>query len=171
MLPSSEVFQNTYYAIVIFEDADPDLSDSEYLARVMPPKDPEADEDAKEADDDDAFAAAIARAVEQRSDEEEDEDESGSDDEDDEEGDEDDEEGASDSESASGSATDEDEDDEEYSGAKKLVDDEIRQLESAIAKKNADIAKVTNVALKVCFSLLYIYSTYLFLLRIDSSTP
>jgi transcription initiation factor TFIID subunit 7 len=117
----------------------------------MPQKSPEGEDGGtvKEENDDDAFAAVIERALQQASDEDEDEDESGSEDGEDGENDEDQEDGASDSESASGSASDDDEDDEEYSGAKKLVDDEIRQLESAIAKKNADIAKVTNAALKV----------------------
>lgn len=139
------VFANSL--LVIFEDADPELSDSEYLSKVMPaPATPNEDTNmVKEENDDDAFAAVIERALQQGSeDEEEDSEEEEESDED-----EDQEEGDSDSGSASGSGSDEDEDDEEYSGAKKLVDDEIRQLESAIAKKNADIAKVTNMALKV----------------------
>lgn len=142
----------------MFEDEDPDLSDSEYLRRVMPPQSPDdghlGNGEVKEENDDDAFAAAIEQALQQGSDGDDDDDED-----DDESGDEsgDDgmdkehEDGVSDSGSASGSASgsDDDEDDEEYSGAKKLLDDEIKQLEVAIAKKNEDIAKVTNVALKV----------------------
>lgn len=118
----------------------------------MPPQSPDDDEfgdgEVKEENDDDAFAAAIEQALQQGSDEddedEDDSEEEGAD------GD-DDEDGASDSGSGSGtaSASDDDEDDEEYSGAKKLLDDEIKQLQVAIAKKNEDIAKVTNMALKV----------------------
>jgi transcription initiation factor TFIID subunit 7 len=146
---------------VLFEDEDPDLSDSEYLQRVMPPQSPDEGEfnngEGKEENDDDVFAAAIEQALQQGSDDDDEEDEDG--DESGEEGvdgeEDGDEDGASDSGSGSGSASgsDDDEDDEEYSGAKKLLDDEIKQLEVAIAKKNEDIAKVTNVALKVCSSL------------------
>jgi TATA-binding protein-associated factor Taf7 len=127
----------------------------------MPPQSPDEGEfnngEVKEENDDDAFAAAIEQALQQGSDEDDDEDEE--EEESGEEGvegeDDGDEDGASDSGSGSGSASgsDDDEDDEEYSGAKKLLDDEIKQLEVAIAKKNEDIAKVTNVALKVCNSL------------------
>lgn len=122
----------------------------------MPPQTPDMEgsdggenEGGKEENDDDAFAAAIELALQGPADseEEEEDDEEEGDSGQDDEGDDD-----SGSESGSGSESDEDEDDEEYSGAKKLLDDEIKQLENAIAKKNADIAKVTNNALKVCCS-------------------
>ena len=129
----------------VIDDAEEDLSDSEYIAQVFPPATPDENAsdvgDVKEENDDDVFAAAIADALREASEEEE-EEPSGDD-----EGSEGDGSGSG-SGSGSDSGEDEDDDDEEYSGAKKLVDDEIRQLETAIAKKNEDIAKVTNIALK-----------------------
>ena len=104
-----------------------------------------------QANDDDLFAQELEKALQGDSDEDEDDeddDDEGVEDGDDDEDDEDDED-----ESVSGSGTDEDEDDEEYSGAKKVLDDEIKQLETAINKKNQDIAAVQHVALKVPFIL------------------
>jgi transcription initiation factor TFIID subunit 7 len=111
------------------------------------------EESAKEqANDDDLFAQELEKALQGDS-EDEDEDDDDEDDEDGaegaEEGDDDDDDDDDDDESVSGSGTDEDEDDEEYSGAKKVLDDEIKQLETAINKKNQDIAAVQHVALKV----------------------
>jgi len=133
------------------------MSDSEYIRRVMPPQSPGEgdlnDGEMREENDDDAFAAAIEQALQEGSDEDDEDDEDDEEDEEiegEEEG-EGEEDGISESGSGSvsGSGSDDDEDDEEYSGAKKLLDDEIKQLQVAIAKKNEDIAKVTNVALKV----------------------
>jgi len=110
------------------------------------------EESAKDqANDDDLFAQELEKALQGDSeeDEEDDDDEGDEDDVEAEEGDEDDEDEDDDDESVSGSGTDEDEDDEEYSGAKKVLDDEIKQLETAINKKNQDIAAVQHVALKV----------------------
>ncbi|CCA69770.1 related to TAF7-TFIID subunit (TBP-associated factor), 67 kD [Serendipita indica DSM 11827] len=135
----------------VIEDAAEDLSDSEYIAQVFPPATPDENAsdagDVKEENDDEIFAAAIADALREASEEEEEEEEE----EEASEGGSDGEGSGSGSGSGSDSGEDEDDDDEEYSGAKKLVDDEIRQLETAIAKKNEDIAKVTNVALKTRF--------------------
>lgn len=115
------------------------------------------EENAKDqANDDDLFAQELEKALQGDS---EDDDEDEDDDDDEgvegaEEGDEDeDDDDDDDDESVSGSGTDEDEDDEEYSGAKKVLDDEIKQLETAINKKNQDIAAVQHVALKVPFFL------------------
>jgi TATA-binding protein-associated factor Taf7 len=122
----------------------------------MPPESPDEGSemgDVKEENEDDAFAAIIEQALQEGSDDDDEDDDDDSDDEDDgDDGDRDDDDGgsASGSGSGSGSGSDADEDDEEYSGAMKLLADEIRHLEAAIAKKNEDIAKVTNVALKVC---------------------
>ncbi|KAG8822942.1 hypothetical protein FRC19_004936 [Serendipita sp. 401] len=130
----------------VIDDAVEDLSDSEYIAQVFPPEvTMESDGgEGKEENDDDLFAAAIEQALQDASDEDEEDSEDS-----DEDGDEGDEGGSvSGSGSGSGSGSDEDEDDEEYSGAMKLVGDEIKQLQAAIMKKNEDIAKVTNNALK-----------------------
>ncbi|PVF98806.1 hypothetical protein CPB86DRAFT_784446 [Serendipita vermifera] len=150
----SEEKNGVHVEETLFEDADPDASDSEFLRKVMPPESPDEGSemgDVKEENEDDAFAAIIEQALQEASDDddEDDDDDDSEDEDDDDDGDRDDDGGsASGSGSGSGSGSDADEDDEEYSGAMKLVADEIRHLEAAIAKKNEDIAKVTNVALK-----------------------
>jgi len=108
-----------------------------------------------QANDDDLFAQELEKALQGDSEDDDDDDDDEDDDEDGVEGQEDgddDDDDDDDDESVSGSGTDEDEDDEEYSGAKKVLDDEIKQLETAINKKNQDIAAVQHVALKVTFS-------------------
>ena len=104
-----------------------------------------------QANDDDLFAQELEKALQGDSEDDDDDDDDEDDDEGVEggEGDEDEDEEDDEDESVSGSGTDEDEDDEEYSGAKKVLDDEIKQLETAINKKNQDIAAVQHVALKV----------------------
>ena len=64
---------------------------------------------------------------------------------DDEDGDEDDEEGSDEDED------DEDEDDDETVQAKRLLNDEIKDLEAAVAKKEAEIASSANPLIRVSF--------------------
>ena len=46
---------------------------------------------------------------------------------------------------------DEDDDDDEVVQAKKLLNEEIRDLEAAVAKKNHEIASSANPLIRVCF--------------------
>ena len=149
------------YFLVIIEDADPNASDSEFMDPVPVDEIMGSEEESTkdQANDDDLFAQELEKALQGDSEEDDDDDDDDDEDEDGlegaDEGDEDDDD--EDDESVSGSGTDEDEDDEEYSGAKKVLDDEIKQLETAINKKNQDIAAVQHVALKVPFFLRHNY--------------
>ena len=145
------------YFQVIIEDADPNASDSEFMDPITVDETMGSEEESAkdQANDDDLFAQELEKALQGDSDDDDEDDDDDDDDEDGvdgaEEGDDDDDDEDDEDESVSGSGTDEDEDDEEYSGAKKVLDDEIKQLETAINKKNQDIAAVQHVALKVPF--------------------
>lgn len=144
---------DAHYRTDVLENVNPDLSDSEFIDRAealgaatpgfggseagdMPTPggdlgerdddDDGADEDAEEqeGDIDEDLAAELDLALG-------DEDEGGDGDEDDEDDDESDED-------------DEDDDDDEAVQAKKLLNEEIRDLEVAVAKKNHEIASSAN---------------------------
>ena len=155
MLVHTLSFAHLYFQVII-EDADPNASDSEFMDPIPVDETMGSEEESakEQANDDDLFAQELEKALQGDSDEDDDEDDEDEDDDEGvdgaEEGDDDDDDD-DDDESVSGSGTDEDEDDEEYSGAKKVLDDEIKQLETAINKKNQDIAAVQHVALKVPF--------------------
>lgn len=134
----------------ILENVNPDLSDSEFLEReepidaptpaisdlgdpstpsVIPGDDGEDDEEGDEepeGDIDEELAAELDLALG-------DEDEDG-DDEEEEDSDEDDE---------------DDDDDDEISQARKLLNEEIRDLQAAVAKKGSEIASSANPLIRV----------------------
>lgn len=143
------------YLSEILDNVNPDLSDSEFIERDEPLDAPtpaisdlgeaqtpgddlgdmedEGDEDedeGAEGDIDEELAAELDLALG----DEEDEDGDGDDEDDDEESEEDE---------------DEDEDDEDVQ-ARKLVNEEIRDLEAAVAKKGKEIASSANPLIKVC---------------------
>lgn len=146
----------------VLENVNPDLSDSEFIEREEPLEAPTpgpqgseagdvatpgpdaADEDAEEAegeeaepegDIDEELAAELDLALG-------DEEDGGEEDEDDEE--EDDEE-----------ESDEDEDDEDAQ-ERKLLNEEIRDLEAAVAKKEHEVSISANPLIKVCHSYLFV---------------
>lgn len=136
----------------ILENVNPDLSDSEFIDMGMEPALPEtpgamsdgadgqtpggpggegsdgSDEEEQEGDIDEELAAELDLAL--------------GDDGDDEEGDEDDDDDQSDDDEE-----DEDED-EETSQSKRLLNEEIRDLEAAVAKKGHEIASSANPLIK-----------------------
>lgn len=143
----------------------PDLSDSEFLERDEPLDAPtpavsdmgeshtpgydmgdegdEGDEDEDEGDEgedgdiDEELAAELDLALGDE------EDEGGADDEEDDESEDDE---------------DEDEDDEDEDvQARKLINEEIRDLEAAVAKKGREIASSANPLIKVCIILEFFY--------------
>jgi transcription initiation factor TFIID subunit 7 len=138
--------------VEILENVNPDLSDSEFIERDDPldaptpaldsdagdaptpygdlgeDGDDDEDEDEAEGDIDEDLAAELNMALEEEG-EERDDDE---DDEDDDESDEDD-----------------DDDDDEAVQARKLLNEEIRDLEAAVAKKGNEIASSVNPLIKV----------------------
>lgn len=150
----------------ILENVNPDLSDSEFVEREDEPQEaftpgiagsdagdaltpaPGADgedngddeeSDAREGDIDEEFAAeldlALGDEAEQGDDDEEDEDE------DDEDSDEEEE---------------EEEDGDDPSPAKRLLNEEIRDLQSAVAKKRQEIASSSNPLIKVSARIFYL---------------
>lgn len=146
-----------YIVVDVLENVNPDLSDSEFIDRQdahdaltpgfggseagdMPTpggdlgeRDEEGDdaeEDGEEGDIDEDLAAELDLALgdeEEHEGDDEDEDEDESDDE------------------------DEDDDDDEAVQAKKLLNEEIRDLEAAVMKKNHEIASSANPLIRVCF--------------------
>lgn len=142
----------------VLENVNPDLSDSEFdNEQIFDPATPDAggegsdrggggtpdaealvlDEDEEEGDGegdglfDDDLAAELGRAMAEDSSDEDDEE---------------------DDEDESASEEDEDED-EETAQARKLLNEEIRDLEAAVEKKNAEIAGAFNPLIKVCSAL------------------
>lgn len=145
---------NRVYLPEILENVNPDLSDSEFIGRDEPLDAPtpaisdlgeaqtpgddlgdmedEGEGEEDEGDIDEELAAELDLALG---------------DEEDEEGDGDDEE--EDEEDESEDDEDEDEDDEDVQ-ARKLINEEIRDLEAAVAKKGKEIASSANPLIKVC---------------------
>ena len=141
----------------VLENVNPDLSDSEFIEQEVPLDAPtpavsdlgdaqtpgdlgdgdeyegEENDDEVEGDIDEELAAELDLALEN-----EDEDEDGDDEDDDDDSDEDD---------------SEDEDDEEVQ-ARKLLSEEVRDLEAAVAKKRNEIANSGNPLIRVCPSVL-----------------
>lgn len=150
----------------VLENVNPDLSDSEFIERDEPMDAPtpgvigseagdaptpgpdfggdegeaeEAEEDEGEGDIDEDLAAELDLALG-------DEDEEGEgDDEDDEEEDE--------------SEDDDEDDDDEEAQERKLLNEEIRDLEAAVLKKQTEIASSANPLIKVFFNTVF---TFLF---------
>lgn len=140
----------------MLENVNPDLSDSEYLEKENPaePTTPgfigsdagdaptpghdhgdaddgaDGDEGEGEGDIDEELAAELDLAL-------------GDEEADDEDGDEEEEESEEEDE-------DDDDEDDELSQARKLLHEEIRDLEAAVAKKGAEIASSANPLIKVC---------------------
>ncbi|KAJ6502347.1 TAFII55 protein conserved region-domain-containing protein [Mycena sanguinolenta] len=134
----------------ILENVNPDLSDSEFIEREEPIDAPtpaisdggdvvgggdtrEDDEDSEESDEpdgeiDEELAAELDLALG-------DEEGDGDDEDEDDESDED----------------DEDDDDDEVSQSRKLLNEEIRDLEAAVAKKENEIASSANILIKKRF--------------------
>ncbi|KAK1232051.1 hypothetical protein PQX77_004810 [Marasmius sp. AFHP31] len=136
----------------VLENVNPDLSDSEFIEREEPidaptpaisdlgdaatpgdmnghDEDAEDDDGEPEGDIDEELAAELAEALH---DEEGDEEEEDDDDESDEE-------------------EDDDDDDDEDAQARKLLNEEIRDLEAAVAKKNSEIASSANPLIRKRF--------------------
>ncbi|KAL0069791.1 hypothetical protein AAF712_003061 [Marasmius tenuissimus] len=138
--------------VEVLENVNPDLSDSEFIEREEPidaptpavsdlgdaatpgdmnghDEDAEDDDDEPEGDIDEELAAELAEALH---DEEGDDEEEDDDDESDEE-------------------EDDDDDDDEDAQARKLLNEEIRDLEAAVAKKNSEIASSANPLIRKRF--------------------
>ena len=144
----------------ILENVNPDLSDSEFIEREDAIDAPTPGIHGSDIGDGDAPTPALgAEDADDDKDEEDlgdgeiDEDLAaeldlalGDDGEDGDEEDEDDEDGSEDDED------DEDEDDEAVQ-AKRLLNDEIKDLEAAVAKKQAEIASSANPLIRVCYNL------------------
>ena len=138
----------------VLENVNPDLSDSEFLERedaldAPTPAlselgdgatpggegeddgDDEGDEEGEEGegDIDEELAAELDQALVDE------DDRYGADEEDDEEDE----------------SEDDDDEDDELAQARKLLNEEIRDLEAAVAKKNNEIASSANPLIKVCF--------------------
>lgn len=153
----------------VLENVNPDLSDSEFIEREDPldaptpaisetgePQTPGYDigddaderedalaaeeEDAGEADIDEELAAELDLAMADE------DDEGDGDDEDDEESEEDED--------------DEDDDDEDVQ-ARKLINEEVRDLEAAVAKKGKEVASSANPLIKVYFCSTFVASCIL----------
>ena len=87
-----------------------------------------------------------------------------------EEGDEEGDEGEDDEDEGSDEDEDEDEDeDDEDAQARRLLNEEIRDLEAAIAKKNAEIAGSANPLIRVSFRLSHLGFNHLLMLYISAS--
>lgn len=148
----------------ILENVNPDLSDSEFIEREEPldaptpaisdmgdPSTPGGDmgygeegegesseeEEEQEGDIDEELAAELDLALGDEEDEEGDGDDEDDDDDSDEE-------------------EDEDDDDDEMVQSRKLLNEEIRDLEAAVAKKGKEIASSANPLIRVRISILYI---------------
>ena len=80
----------------------------------------------------------------------------------------DDKEESSDEEDDEDEDEDEDEDDEDAQ-ARRLLNEEIRDLEAAIAKKNAEIASSANPLIRVSFRLSHLGFNHLLMLYISAS--
>jgi transcription initiation factor TFIID subunit 7 len=142
----------------VLENVNPDLSDSEFIERddsfanaatplagsdagdaptpgadIGDPDDD--DEDEADGEIDEELAAELDLAL--GDDDEEEEDDDDDDDDDDSDADEDEED------------EDEDEDDNEGKQARKLLNEEIRDLEAAVAKKHLEIGSSTNPLIRV----------------------
>lgn len=140
--------------LVILENVNPDLSDSEFIERDEPidaptpaisdmgeaatpgdygePGDGSSDED---GDIDEQLVAELDQAFGDEEEEDGDDDDDDDDDSDEEEED--------------------DDDDDETSQARKLLNEEIRDLEAAVAKKGNEIASSVNPLIKVWGFLLF----------------
>ena len=122
------------------EPAIPEM-DGEFAIPALPLEDDEEgdeDEDEEEGDIDEELAAELAREMGEDGDEEA----SAS-----EESDESSEEGAE----------DDDDEDEEVVQAKKLLMEEIRDLEAAVARKQGEISTSVNPLIKVCAFLFFVF--------------
>jgi len=143
----------------VLENVNPDLSDSEYMEPEAPldaptpavsdfndhgqgdgegdgdegEEDAESEPEPEEGDIDEELAAELDMALGDEMDEE-DEEGGGDDDDEDDESEED----------------DDDDDDDDDAQARKLVNEEIRDLEAAVAKKQAEIASSSNTLIRVC---------------------
>lgn len=154
------LFEATSYCLAfaeVLENVNPDLSDSEFIERDEPLEAPtpgpqgseagdaapdaadeeEGEEAEPEGDIDEELAAELDLALG--------DDEGGEDDEEEDDEEEED--------------SDEDEDDEEAQ-ERKLLNEEIRDLEAAVAKKEHEVTISANPLIKVSFSTFYLYKEH-----------